>query len=328
MAQHDDITSLGWTGILAGGVLTAAALGLYQDGRYRKKEFELLQSLVMTGVGEACAAAQRDGKMRNVQLSGESYTDEPLTSQAGAPAMAVLRRKLVKSEEYEWRNGSKIFERREVTDEHGQKHVKEVDTGRREQGEWIPHVRFREVEKNTVIAPTGVCFRQLGAVQSNWQLSATPQICLNLANFDVNRLLQCQPETATFESQEMVQGGVSVNVNVKSDSNGRPPRPANRVLGVETRERFLPVGQEVHALGDVVWRFRASIQGMQGGGGSLAVLQPSQVGPFGFAYGSRDDVLLKTAASLRESSNSAMICGGLGICSMAFGTIALLSASS
>jgi len=37
MAQHDDITSLGWTGILAGGVLTAAALGLYQDGRYRKK---------------------------------------------------------------------------------------------------------------------------------------------------------------------------------------------------------------------------------------------------------------------------------------------------
>ena len=33
------------------------------------------------GVGEACAAAQRDGKMRNVQLSGESYTDEPLTSQ-------------------------------------------------------------------------------------------------------------------------------------------------------------------------------------------------------------------------------------------------------
>ena len=54
----------------------------------------------------------------------------------------------------------------------------------------------------------------------------------------------------------------------------------------------------------------------------------AQVGPFGFAYGSRDDVLLKTAASLRESSNSAMICGGLGICSMAFGTIALLSASS
>ncbi|CAE7220640.1 unnamed protein product [Symbiodinium necroappetens] len=261
--------------------------------------------------------------MRNVQMSGESYTDEPLTSQVGAPALAVLRRKVVKSEEYEWRKGSKIYERIEVTDQQGQKHIKEVDTGRREQGEWIPQVRFREVEKNTLIAPTGICFRQLGAVSSNWQLSATPQICLNLANFDVNRLLQCQPETRTFEPQEMMQGGVSVNVNVNSGSTSRPPRPANRVLGVETRERVLPVGQEIHALGDVVWRYRASIKGMQGGGGSMAVLQPSQAGPFGFAYGSRDDVLLKKAASLRESNNGAMICGGLGICSMVFGTTLL-----
>ena len=189
--------------------------------------------------------------------------------------MAVHRRKLEKVEKYEWQEGKKIYETREVTAEDGRIQKKEVDTGRREPGHWIPEVVFREVENKTLLAPSGVCFRQLGASSSRFEaLSPTSQICLNLGQFNVNQLLQCQAETRTFLPQDAP--GVNVNVNVGSAE--RPPRPASRVLGFETRERILPMGQEVHALGDVAWRYRASIQGMQGGGGSLAVLQPAQAG--------------------------------------------------
>lgn len=41
--------------------------------------------------------------------------------------------------------------------------------------------------------------------------------------------------------------------------------PASRILGHEVRERFLPLGQEMYALGDVAWRFRASVKGMNQG---------------------------------------------------------------
>ena len=40
--------------------------------------------------------------------------------------------------------------------------------------------------------------------------------------------------------------------------------PASRVLGYEIRERLLPMGQEVYALGNVAWRFRASVGISQG----------------------------------------------------------------
>lgn len=40
--------------------------------------------------------------------------------------------------------------------------------------------------------------------------------------------------------------------------------PASRVLGYEIRERLLPMGQEIYALGNVAWRFRASVGISQG----------------------------------------------------------------
>ena len=180
-------------------------------------------------------------------------------------AMALLRRKVAKSEKYMWQKGDPIYEDKEVIVD-GQRQTQRVNTGRREKGRWIPTIDFAEVERKSLVAPSGICFRQLGATKGI--MSMPKQICLDLGKFKVNELLQCQQETVTYEPSE----GVSVSVNVNSDS-----KPASRLLGHEIRERILPVGQEVYALGDVTWRYRASIKGMQGEG-SVAVLLPSKVG--------------------------------------------------
>ena len=59
------------------------------------------------------------------------------------------------------------------------------------------------------------------------------------------------------------------------DSKTKDSPPVSRVLGYEIRERLLPMGQEIYALGNVAWCFRASV-GISQGEGSLAVLQPAQ----------------------------------------------------
>ncbi|CAK9019527.1 unnamed protein product [Durusdinium trenchii] len=185
--------------------------------------------------------------------------------QDGLLAMAVLRKKVAKTEKYLWQKGDPIYETKEVIVD-GQRQMQRVDTGRREKGRWIPTVDFSDVEKKTLVAPSGVCFRELGATTSLVR-SSPRQICLDLSEFQVAELLQCQQETVTYQPHE----GVSVSVNVNSEA-----QPASRLLGYEIRERLLPVGQEVYALGDIAWRYRASIKGMQGEG-CVAVLQPSKV---------------------------------------------------
>lgn len=148
----------------------------------------------------------------------------------------------------------------------GEMQTQRVDTGRREKGRWISQIKYSEVEKKTLLAPSGVCFRQLGSTSG--LISNPKQICLDLAKFQVNDLLRCE-EMATYHPSD----STVVQVNL-GDASSPPP---TRVLGHEMRERVLPMGQEVYAMGDVVWSYRASVKDMQGEG-ALAVLQPSEAG--------------------------------------------------
>eukprot|EP00434_Breviolum_minutum_P028831 symbB.v1.2.025501.t2/scaffold2452.1/size150514/2 len=282
-----------------GSVLSVAAFLIHRDEQRLKKELEIIRSTTTSSLESVCATAQRGPTYAAV--SGETYTEEPLKSQDGLAALALSRRKLAKMEKYIWKKGEPIYETKEVSID-GQREMQRVNTGRREKGQWIPTLEFMEVERKTLVAPTGVCFRQLGAVQG--MLRSPNQICLDLGKFQVNELLRCQEESITYQPSE----AVSVSVNINSDAP-----PASRILGHEVRERFLPLGQEMYALGDVAWRFRASVKGMnQGEGGSLAVLQPAKAGPTIFTLGSRSQILQQRESELSSHGTMLYLLGSLG----------------
>ncbi|CAJ1443420.1 unnamed protein product, partial [Effrenium voratum] len=258
------LLSLGLPCFCGGGGLLALAFLLRSREAKLRRELELMASTELLSVDSAVRAAQRRGLNAGayVELCGQSYTEQPLKSQDKL-AMAVETRKLEKVERYKWKEGDYIYEERETTVD-GRTRVQRTNTGRREPGKWVPSIQLREVERTASTAASGVCFRELGATSG--LMSSPLQICLDLKSFDVEGLLRCQSETKTYSPS------TSTNVNVTVNSDTPPPA---RILGYETRERILPMGQEVYAVGNVAWRYRASVKGMQGEG-AVAVLQRAQ----------------------------------------------------
>jgi len=304
--------------VLGGSVLSFAAFLLHRNEQSLKKELEIIRSMTASSLDTVLAAARGSAASAApsyVELSGETYTEEPLKSQDGVAALALSRRKLAKMERYVWKKGEPIYETKEMVID-GQRQMQTVNTGRREKGHWIPTVEATELERKTLVAPSGICFRQLGAMQG--MLTSPKQICLDLGKFQVNDLLKCQEESVTYQPNE----AVSVSVNVNSDSP-----PASRVLGYEIRERLLPMGQEIYALGNVAWRFRASV-GISQGEGSVAVLQPAEADkPSVFSLGSRAEILRQRQAKVDSNGTMLYLMGSLGASGILVGCISMFVGS-
>eukprot|EP00435_Cladocopium_sp_Y103_P049476 s143_g14.t4 len=214
----------------------------------------------LRGLDSVLAAARGSaGSPSYVELSGETYTEEPLKSQDGVAALALSRRKFAKMERYVWKKGEPIYETKEVLVD-GQRQMQTVNTGRREKGHWIPTVESSELERKTLVAPTG-----------------------------------------TLENDTM-------DIPIRNFHDSPPP---SRVLGYEIRERLLPMGQEIYALGHVAWRFRASV-GISQGEGSVAVLQPAEDKPTVFTLGSRAEILRQRQSEVNSNGTMLYLMGSLG----------------
>merc|ERR1719163_1782797 len=106
-------------------------------------------------------------------MSGETWTASPLAGEA-MPAIAVQKITYVKEEQYSWQDGAKIYEEIRVR-ENGEWVTKQRDSGRREPGHWIAREVEKEAGRETAVAPSGLCMRQLGATDG--VLHTPKQVC-------------------------------------------------------------------------------------------------------------------------------------------------------
>eukprot|EP00933_Yihiella_yeosuensis_P058711 TRINITY_DN59381_c0_g1_i1.p1 TRINITY_DN59381_c0_g1~~TRINITY_DN59381_c0_g1_i1.p1 ORF type:complete len:363 (+),score=62.95 TRINITY_DN59381_c0_g1_i1:67-1089(+) len=289
-----------------------------------EKELEAIRRTETTPINDAVsdAEARGHGKAQYVQLSGELWTDEPLLASDGSKVLAVSREKFEKMQSYHWKKGDIIYEET-VTEVHGRRETKKVDTGRRTEGKWVAKVQRNMVEQDARVASTGLCFRQLGEVASTGMLfNSTPsQICIDLAHFDVQDLLRCQKESSSYEPAASTSVNVVVNTGSAEASKQQPP---SQVLGYEKTERALPIAKEVFALGNVSMKYAASVgQGGSGGRGSLAILSPAPGKPFIFTFGSRELYEQKKLKELESATTCSKIFASLGYCGLGLGGVAL-----
>lgn len=327
MPQSNDSGSLLCSGGAGLGLGALCFVWKWSSSSYAKRlqdELDVMKAMPTSGVNAAVSEAMKRGfgKGVYVELSGQSWTEKPLTTSQGLSALAIQTAKFEKFEDYAWVDGAKIFEDRivDVTEQRNGRQVttrkqQRVDTGRREEGHWLSSEHTRKVEDNTVTAETGVCFRQLGAVDG--LLSSPSQVCLNLDRCNLHELIQEQKLTTKFEPNT----ASIVNVTMNSTESAKQKPPA-RVLGWETHERAVPLGKEVYSLGNVSWRQAASVGGIQGQQGAVAILQPAAGKPFIFGFGSEDYFQEQREKHVARSQNNSWILDKLGYTFMGVGGLA------
>eukprot|EP00438_Fugacium_kawagutii_P023509 Skav202871 [mRNA] locus=scaffold3541:55698:58356:- [translate_table: standard] len=153
-------------------------------------------------------------------------------------------------------------------------------------------------------------------------LTSPKQICLDLGKFQVNDLLRCQEETVTYQPKLGEAGGRLVEEGrsqLLSQAASKESAPPSRVLGYEVRERLLPMGQEIYALGNVAWRYRE---------GSLAVLQPAEADkPTIFTLGSRTEILQKRESEMNCNGTMMRVLGSLGASGILVGCFSMFVGS-
>lgn len=260
----------GISGLLGGAILRWVAHVMQESGANFKRDLKMMRDMPTTSIAEAVREAEGRGleQPAYVELSGESWTEEPLQSRSGDPVLAVRRTTYEKVESYSWRPGDAIFEERFITSG-GHKRWMSVDTGRRSPGHWFPEVRDARKAETTVTARSGICFRELGTTEAK-----SAKVCVDLRKLDLDDLLQSRGASRSFEPRT---DGEQVTLD------GAQPPP--RVLGTTTVERVVPLGEEVYALGNLLLR-GAEIAGVAGSEQAVAVLQPKPGFPFIFGFGS------------------------------------------